>query len=129
MVSAIRMPPCPARCTVRDISRMVRSSDAGILWAYGNGRAYSYREKKIMNIQNVLVPVDFSSASQMAVDFASTFAKSLHAQLTLLHVASNDSAARQDANTRLQQLSKMLPSDGADGLAVHTRIRTGTVED
>jgi nucleotide-binding universal stress UspA family protein len=82
-----------------------------------------------MNIQNVLVPVDFSSASQMAVDFASTFAKSLHAQLTLLHVASNDSAARQDANTRLQQLPKMLPSDGADGLAVHTRIRTGTVED
>jgi nucleotide-binding universal stress UspA family protein len=82
-----------------------------------------------MNIQNVLVPVDFSPASQRAVDFSVTFAKSIGAQLTLLHVNETDNSDTQDAKDRLQQLSKTMSASGSTDLDVQTRIRTGNVED
>jgi len=82
-----------------------------------------------MNIQNVLVPVDFSPASQRAVDFAATFAKSIGAQLTVMHVAEGDNAATQDADARLQRLATMQPAAGSDDIDVQTRVRTGNIED
>jgi nucleotide-binding universal stress UspA family protein len=82
-----------------------------------------------MNIQNVLVPVDFSPASQLAVNFAATFAKSIGAQLTVLHVTEDEKAATQDANGRLQQLLKMLPPADSGDLDVQTHTRTGNVEE
>ena len=86
-----------------------------------------------MNIRNVLVPVDFSPASQLAVDFAAVFARTLGAQLTLLHVAERSEAADLKAgktnSDAALQLSKMLPTVASDDLNVQTRVRIGLVED
>jgi len=82
-----------------------------------------------MNIRNVLVPVDFSTASQHAVDFAVSFARKCRAQLTLLYVEEPDKAEKEDANPRLNRLLEMLPPGGSDDLYVQTRMRNGNVED
>ena len=81
-----------------------------------------------MNIRNVLVPVDFSRASQSAVDFAVVFATKLGAHLTLLHVTEDGSALKPSADASLR-LSEMLPPTRANNLDVQTLIRSGKVED
>jgi nucleotide-binding universal stress UspA family protein len=85
-------------------------------------------ENKIMNIRNVLVPVDFSRASQAAVDFAVVFATKLRAHLTLLHVTEDGTDVKPSADAALR-LSSMLPPTRTNDLDVQTRIRTGNVED
>ena len=81
-----------------------------------------------MNIRNVLVPVDFSRASQAAVDFAVVFATKLRAHLTLLHVTEDGQDVTPSADATLR-LSSMLPPTRTNDLDVQTRIRTGNVED
>jgi nucleotide-binding universal stress UspA family protein len=81
-----------------------------------------------MNIRNVLVPVDFSRASQGAVDFAVVFATKLDAHLTMLHVTEDGNALKPSAEARLR-LSDMLPPTRSSELGVQTRIRSGNVED
>lgn len=87
-----------------------------------------------MDIRSVLVPVDFSPASQLAVDYAVPFARKCRAQLILLHVVESSAgltyaAGKQDVDARLNRLSQMLSPGGPDDLDVQTRIRTGSIED
>jgi len=81
-----------------------------------------------MHIENILVPVDFSPASQRAVDFAAGFARTLRAQLTLLHVAENDNSGKPASDAK-HELSKMLRPADTEGLNVQTRLRIGNAED
>jgi nucleotide-binding universal stress UspA family protein len=81
-----------------------------------------------MHIQNVMVPVDFSPASRLAVDFAAAFARTLRAQLTLLHVAETDKSGKPATDVKLE-LSKMLSPAESEDLDVQTRMRTGNAED
>jgi nucleotide-binding universal stress UspA family protein len=81
-----------------------------------------------MHIQNVLVPVDFSPASQLAVDFAAGFARTLRAQLTLLHVAKKDTSGKLASDAKLE-FSKMLRPIDSEALDVRTRLRTGNAEE
>jgi nucleotide-binding universal stress UspA family protein len=45
-----------------------------------------------MDIKNVLVPVDFSPPSRLAVNYGVSFARKFHARLTLLHVVESGAA-------------------------------------
>jgi nucleotide-binding universal stress UspA family protein len=93
-----------------------------------------------MEIRNVLVPVDFSPASQFAVDFAVTFARKFRARLTLLHVVEsataltytfpieNDKVGKQHSDDALSRLSAMLSPEDQDDLDLQIRIRSGSIE-
>ncbi|HET9132443.1 MAG TPA: universal stress protein, partial [Terriglobia bacterium] len=93
-----------------------------------------------MDFRNVLVPVDFSPASQFAVDFAVLFARKFRARLTLLHVLEsktplglslpieNDEAATKRSNEVLAKLSAFLSPEDQDDLDLQIRIQTGNIE-
>jgi nucleotide-binding universal stress UspA family protein len=93
-----------------------------------------------MDIQNVLVPVDFSPASQFAVDFAVSFARKFRARLTLLHVVESataltytlpiedDNFGKQRSDDALGRLSAMLSPEDQDDLDLQIRIRSGDIE-
>ena len=93
-----------------------------------------------MDIRNVLVPVDFSPASQFAVDFAVSFARKFRARLTLLHVVESatalaytfpiegDKAGKQRSDDALGRLSAMLSPEDQDDLDLQIRIRSGNIE-
>jgi len=93
-----------------------------------------------MDIRNVLVPVDFSPASQFAVDFAVSFARKFRARLTLLHVVETpsaltytfptegDKAGKQLSDDVLGRLSAMLSPEDQDDLDLQIRIRSGNIE-
>ncbi len=93
-----------------------------------------------MDIRNVLVPVDFSPASQFAVNFAVSFARKFRARLTLLHVGETptaltytfpiegDKAGKQGSDDALDRLSAMLSPEDQDDLDLQIRIRSGNIE-
>jgi nucleotide-binding universal stress UspA family protein len=81
-----------------------------------------------MNIRKVLVPVDFSPASQFAVDFAVSFTRKFHAQLTLLHVSEGLTSGKQRAEEAVGRLSAMLSPEDQDDLDLQIRIRIGDIE-
>jgi nucleotide-binding universal stress UspA family protein len=83
-------------------------------------------KENIMNIENILVPVDFSPTSRFAVDFAASFAHKFDCRLTLLHVVET-SAAPTDTVTS-GQLSGMISPEYREGLDLQTRIRSGNIE-
>ena len=99
-----------------------------------------FRRRRIMDIQNVLVPVDFSPASQFAVDFAVSFARKFRARLTLLHVVEpttalayafpieNDEVGKNNSEEALGRLSAMLSPEDQDDLDLQIRIRSGKIE-
>ena len=92
-----------------------------------------------MDFRNVLVPVDFSSASQFAVDFAVSFARKFRARLTLLHVLETGlglslpnekgGAAKQRYDEALARLSAFLSPEDQDDLDLQIRILSGNIED
>jgi nucleotide-binding universal stress UspA family protein len=98
------------------------------------------RRRKIMDIRNVLVPVDFSPASQFAVDFAVSFARKFRARLTLLHVVEsataltytfpieNDNLGNKHSDEALGQLTAMLSPEDQDDLDLQIQIRSGNIE-
>jgi nucleotide-binding universal stress UspA family protein len=107
----------------------------------GIRRARTFAGRRtIMEIQNVLVPVDFSPASQYAVDFAVSFARKFRARLTLLHVVEsatalaytfpveNDEAGKKRSDEVLGRLSAMLSPEDQDDLDLQIRIRSGSIE-
>jgi nucleotide-binding universal stress UspA family protein len=81
-----------------------------------------------MNIRKVLVPVDFSPASQFAVDFAVSFTRKFQAQLTLLHVTEKETSGKQRAEEAVGRLSAMLSPEDQDDLDLQIRIRIGSIE-
>ena len=93
-----------------------------------------------MEIRNVLVPVDFSPASQFAVDFAVSLARRFRARLTLLHVVESvaafsytfplesDKPGEQHTDQALDRLSKMLSPEDQDDLELQVRLRYGSTE-
>jgi nucleotide-binding universal stress UspA family protein len=99
-----------------------------------------FQRRTIMDIQDVLVPVDFSPASQFAVDFAVSFARKFRARLTLLHVVESamalgyafptedDDARKKRSEEALGRLSAMLSPEDQDDLDLQIRIRSGNIE-
>jgi nucleotide-binding universal stress UspA family protein len=93
-----------------------------------------------MEIRNVLVPVDFSPASQFAVDFAVLFARKFRARLTLLHVVESVTALTytfpiesgkpegQQTDRAFDRLSSMLSPEDQDDLDLQVRLRYGNAE-
>jgi nucleotide-binding universal stress UspA family protein len=93
-----------------------------------------------MDTRNVLVPVDFSPASQFAVDFAVSFARKFRARLTLLHVMESataltytlpieaDKLQKQHSDDAFGRLSTMLSPEDQDDLDLQIRIRSGSIE-
>lgn len=84
-----------------------------------------------MRVKNVLVPVDFSPPSKLAVDYGVAFARAFHARLTLLHVLSPTapSAGMNETRDIIQNLSGLVsPEDQAD-LDLNIVAKTGSVDD
>lgn len=94
-----------------------------------------------MNIKNVLVPVDFSPPSRLAVDYAISLARTFRAKLTLMHVAESPwpeahslkaEAARIDATHReqaLRMLSALVASEDQDDLDLRIALKSGDVKE
>jgi len=94
-----------------------------------------------MNIGNVLVPVDFSPPSRLAVDYAVSLARKFRARLTLMHVVESPSAfahpfkaesARIDKAHReqaLRMLSALLAPEDQDDLDLGIVIKSGDIKD
>jgi nucleotide-binding universal stress UspA family protein len=94
-----------------------------------------------MNIRNVLVPVDFSPPSRLAVDYAVSLARKFRAKLTLMHVVESPSmsphpfkseSARIDKSHReqaLRMLSALIASEDQDDLDLRTVIKSGDIKD
>jgi universal stress protein A len=86
------------------------------------------REAALGSVSNILVPVDFSSASKSCVAYATALAQPLHADVTLLHVyeehdlmesivpgadnENEDARTRVVAQKRLESLRTTTPAHG-----------------
>src|SRR5690349_24386370 len=94
-----------------------------------------------MHIHRILVPVDFSPPSTLAVNHGIALARKLKAKLSLLHVVESPTAllytfpteAEKVERQRREQAVKMLPilvsNEDQDDLDVRFLVRTGEVEE
>jgi len=94
-----------------------------------------------MNIKNILVPVDFSPTSRLAVDYGVAFARKFHARLTLLHVAEHlppfagsfrietEALQREHEAQALRMLSSLLSPEDQDDLDLRIVIKTGNIKE
>jgi nucleotide-binding universal stress UspA family protein len=94
-----------------------------------------------MNIRNVLVPVDFSPPSRLAVDYGVAFTRKFRAKLTLMHVVELPSALSHPFSTEssriekehreqaMRMLSALLASEDQDDLDLQIVIKSGDVKD
>src|SRR5213593_189399 len=94
-----------------------------------------------MHIDRVLVPVDFSPPSTLAVNHGVALARKLKAKLSLLHVVESGSAlvytfpteADRVVTQRKEQAEKMLPAlvapEDQDDLDVHFIVAVGEIEE
>jgi len=94
-----------------------------------------------MHVNRVLVPVDFSPPSTLAVNYGVALARKLKAKLSLLHVVEQTSAllytfpieAEKVDSQRKEQAEKMLPAfvcpEDQDDLDVHFIVRAGEIEE
>jgi len=93
-----------------------------------------------MNIKNVIVPVDFSPTSRLAVDHGVFLARKFHARLTLLHVVESLSplagsfmietagVEKEQEEQALRMLSSLLGSEDQDDLDLRVVIRNGDIK-
>jgi nucleotide-binding universal stress UspA family protein len=80
-----------------------------------------------MQIGKVLVPVDFSPASTLAVNCAIAFTRQFRGRLSLVHVlGSSDKTIIEDATRRMCEL--VAPED-QDDLDLQTIVKSGSVHD
>jgi nucleotide-binding universal stress UspA family protein len=94
-----------------------------------------------MTIKNVLVPVDFSPPSRLALDYAVSLARKFRATLTLMHVMESpsglahsfrsESAKTENAHREqaLRMLSALLGSEDQDDLDLRIVIKSGDIKD
>ena len=94
-----------------------------------------------MNIRNVLVPVDFSPPSRLAVDYAVSLARKFRAKLTLMHVVESPSALAQlfqsenaevkiaPSDQALLMLSSLVAAEDQDDLDLRTVLKSGNIKD
>jgi universal stress protein A len=94
-----------------------------------------------MNIKNVIVPVDFSPTSRLAVDHGVFLARKFRARLTLLHVVESLSplagsfmiettgVEKEQEEQALRMLSSLLGSEDQDDLDLRVDIRNGDIKD
>jgi nucleotide-binding universal stress UspA family protein len=95
----------------------------------------------IMQIKNVLVPVDFSPLSTLAVNYGAALARKLRARLTLAHVVESPTAliysfpieAEKVEKQRYEQAQRMLPAmlslEDQDDLDLHIVVKIGEIEE
>jgi nucleotide-binding universal stress UspA family protein len=80
-----------------------------------------------MRIDKVLVPIDFSAASTLAVNCAITFARRFRGRLSLVHVLGpSDKAVIEEATRRMCEL--VAPED-QDDLDLQTNVKSGSIHD
>jgi nucleotide-binding universal stress UspA family protein len=94
----------------------------------------------IMNIKNVLVPVDFSPPSRLAVNYGVSLARTFRAKLTLMHVVESASALahpftsedatieKQHRDQAVRMLSALLGSEDQDDLDLRIVIKSGNIK-
>jgi nucleotide-binding universal stress UspA family protein len=93
-----------------------------------------------MDIRNVMVPIDFSQPSRMALDYGVDLARVLRARLTLVHVmepqpvmegAMAGEIARDELERReaaLQQLGDLVAPEDQDDLDLRTVLKSGNAK-
>ena len=70
----------------------------------------------------ILVPTDFTSVSECAINHAETLAKAIEAEIHLLHVI-DDADEASKAKVKLEeQVGKMRESAGGTKIEFHTRV-------
>jgi nucleotide-binding universal stress UspA family protein len=91
-----------------------------------------------VRFRNILCPIDFSSHSLLAAEYAINLAEEADAQLRLLHVVSmppgldeleltlKDVRAQVEAD-RLRRLDDLIPAEAPSYCSVQTAVRTGAV--
>jgi nucleotide-binding universal stress UspA family protein len=94
-----------------------------------------------MNIKNVLVPVDFSPPSRLAVNYGVSLARKFRATLTLMHVVESASGfahpfadesgtiAQGHRDQALRMLGALLGSEDQDDLDLRTVVKCGSIKD
>jgi len=94
-----------------------------------------------MHINRILIPVDFSPLSTLAVNYGVALARKLKASISLLHVVESPGAllytfpseARKVVAQRKEQADKMLPAfvspEDQDDLDAHFIVRAGEIEE
>jgi nucleotide-binding universal stress UspA family protein len=94
-----------------------------------------------MNIKHVLVPVDFSPPSRLAVNYGVSFARKFHTSLTLLHVIESGAALvagfpvetaameKQHRDQACRMLSALVAPEDQDDLDLRIVIKSGDIED
>jgi nucleotide-binding universal stress UspA family protein len=78
----------------------------------------------MIRIQNILVPVDFSDASERAVNYGLSMALEFKARLILAHITHFDSSAYEKAKSDLMEL---IPQDCRDPLTFEIIVKGGDV--
>jgi nucleotide-binding universal stress UspA family protein len=93
----------------------------------------------MIQLTNILVPVDFSSASERAVNFGLSLALQFHARLVLAHIVPSVAALnytfpaetyeheKQAFADARQRLPKVLPAGYRDRFEVRSIVKTGDV--
>jgi nucleotide-binding universal stress UspA family protein len=93
-----------------------------------------------MNIENVLVPVDFSPPSRLAVNYGVSLARKLRAKLMLMHVVESASALahpftaesakieKEHRDQAVRMLSALLGSEDQDDLDLRVVVRSGNIK-
>ena len=94
-----------------------------------------------MEIKNILVPVDFSPPSRLAVNYGISLARKLRAKLTLLHVVESGATliagfppgrtnlAKEYRDQALRMLSALVGPEDQDDLDLLVLMKSGEVKD
>jgi nucleotide-binding universal stress UspA family protein len=80
----------------------------------------------MIRLKNILVPVDFSEPSRMAVNYGLSLAREFEAGMVLAHIAPFDRTLYEAAKLRLLDL---IPSEFQESLHFETIVKAGSVQE